>query len=136
MIISILGETITSWFGCWCPIWAIIMMEMTIDVMKRPEEPVRLMFIPVDFKYWYMIPLFCLFGLFADNGIPLNFALGCVAGYGHHIKKLEFTKISDVNAQKLDDGWFGTKMRLIGGYSNCSECVLAAGETSDATDQA
>lgn len=110
------------------------MMEMTIDVMQRPEDQVRLMFIPIDFKYWYMIPLFCILGLFAEAGIPLNFVLGVVAGYGHHIKKLEFTKISDNFAQKLDNSVFGTKMRQIGGYANCSECVLAAGENSDAPE--
>ncbi len=84
--------------GFWVQLFSII----TLDCMKNPELPRRLMCFPFDIPSMYfplaLFGFFCLFG-----GFQLSFAVGILVGYAWHRGHLDMFKLSDSYVESLED---------------------------------
>jgi hypothetical protein len=62
-------------------LWSVVMMEMTVDDLKNPEQEVVLCMPPCVFKKKFFHWIFLLVGVMIQGGVPLSFLVGILWGY-------------------------------------------------------
>lgn len=103
VLLSVIGTPEAVLWSC-SGFWAILFALITIECMQNPDQPRRILFIPVDIpsKYYPLI-LYAFISLVSFN-FSLGFALAIVVGYLHSKGYLDKLKMSSVYLQSLESG--------------------------------
>lgn len=108
--------------------WTILFSLITIECMRAPELPRRIMFIPVDIPSKYMpIVMYLFFSLF--GGLSLSYAIAIVVGYVSTLGYFDTLKPSSSYLEELESSGGGCLHQI---SSRSSGWVLAS--TSQGSD--
>jgi len=101
LFLSIFGMPEAMLYEC-AGFWTVIFSLITIDCMKNPEQPRRLLCFPWDIPSQYfplaMYAFFCLFGRF-----ELSFLVAIGTGYAYAKGFLDKAKFSEPYLESLED---------------------------------
>ena len=100
LFMYIVGTPTALFMGC-SGFWNVLFALFTIECLQSPEQPRRMMFIPVNIPAKYMpLAFFVLISIF--SGFQLSFALSILVGWAYMQGRLDVFKPSSYTLEEME----------------------------------